>query len=345
MRNLPVQIKNVLDQSNITDMTKAEQIAINYAPLMNEVTEQGKLLKALEKGNRDDLGKANRIKLDLGKICSRATDQKKIDKDILLLQTRFIDALFNAVNGAARLNQEEAKQIEQYFEDIEKERIAKLQLSRSAETSKFSDGSAVIPDFLGAMNDDVWSNYITGVKANYDARIEAERIAEEQRIKKEKAEIAERKRIANENIRLKKEAAKKEKQRVADEKERQRLAKIQADKLETERKERDRIAKIEAENIKKERQIQQAKIDAAKKEAAKLAAQLQSKRDNEIKAENDRLATVEAEANKGDSAKVADLKNALINIKSKYEFKSKKNQKMYTDVGILIEKVINHINK
>jgi len=78
-------------------------------------------------------------------------------------------------------------------------------------------------------------------------RVEAEKAAEKKRIEAAEKEAARIKQLAIDNAKLKKEADIKEKQRIADEKERQRLAKIEADKIE------------------KERQIQQAKIDAAKK--------------------------------------------------------------------------------
>jgi len=89
MNTLPVKIKEVVELSKIEDLTKAEKIAFSYAPLMNEVTEQGDLIKQLKIGNEEDVEKAKRIKLDLGKICSRASQQKTIDKEIVLLESRF----------------------------------------------------------------------------------------------------------------------------------------------------------------------------------------------------------------------------------------------------------------
>jgi len=327
MNTLPVKIKEVVELSKIEDLTKAEKIAFSYAPLMNEVTEQGDLIKQLKIGNEEDVEKAKRIKLDLGKICSRASQQKTIDKEIVLLESRFIDALFNTVNGAARLNQEEAKEIEQHFANIEKQRIDQLQLDREIEIRKYSDVTIIIPDFLGAMDNDTWVNYLAGNKVNYETKIEAEKAAEKKRIEAAEKEATRIKQLAIDNAKLKKEADIKEKQRIADEKERQRLAKIEANKIE------------------KERQIQQAKIDAAKKEADNLAAQLEAKKQLEIKAENDRIAKIESELSKGDVAKINDLKTDLIALKTKYEFKSKKNQLLYQSFGLLIEKIINFINK
>jgi len=64
-----------------------------------------------------------------------------------------------------------------------------------------------------------------------------------------------------------------------------------------------------------------------------------------LKAKEDIEAKKQSELNKGDAAKVEDLISDLQLLKSKYSFKSAKNSTMYSEVGILIGKVINHINK
>jgi len=325
--NTQLTIKEVVELSKIEDLTKAEKIASSYAPMMNEVTEQGFLIKQLVKGNAEDVGKAKRIKLDLGKICSRAAQQKTIDKQVVLLETRFIDALFNSVNGAARLNQEEAKEIEQHFDIIERERIVKLQGERETEVRKYSDEMVTVPDFLGAMNDDIWNNYITGVKANYTAKLEAEKLAEQQRIEANKKEVERIKQLAIDNAKLIEAAKLKEAQDIKEQTEIKRLAKIESNKL----------AKIRA--------AEQLVIENAKIENAKLEAQIQAAKDAELKAESDRLAAIEAQLSKGDADKIKDLKADLWAIRTKYEFKSKKNQLLYQSVGLLIEKIINFINK
>ncbi len=65
----------------------------------------------------------------------------------------------------------------------------------------------------------------------------------------------------------------------------------------------------------------------------------------EIKAKQEAEAKKQDELNKGDKAKVNDLINDLNQLKTKYTFKSAKNNRMYSDVGLLIGKVVNHINK
>lgn len=170
MEKLPVKINEVIKNSNITDLTKAEEIASHYAPFLGEVSEQIKLLKKLKKGNAEDAEKAKRIRLDLGKICSRTGDLKKKDKEFLLIQTRFVDALFNTVEGAARITQEEAKEIENHFELIEQERIEKLFVERNDKLLVFMSDGDIVPANLGEMPEEQWKIYLKGAETGFEEK-------------------------------------------------------------------------------------------------------------------------------------------------------------------------------
>jgi len=327
MEKLPAQLKTVVETSNIEDLTKAEKIASNYAPLMNEVTAQGKLIKKLKKGNEEDLTKAKRIKIDIGKICAKALTQKKTDKETILLQTRFIDALYNTVNGAARLNQDEAKEIELHFENIEKEKIEKLFNDRSKLLNEFLNENDLIPDFIGEMSEEVWNNYFTGIKTNYNLKIEAAKIEADKLIEKQKLFEKNQKKIETENKRLKAAAAKAAADLKAANIKAAKIAKLAADKLAA-------SEKIADEKLKKAAKI--AKIEADKLEASnKIIAKIEA----------DKKAAIEAEAQKGDKEKIKDLVKDFEELANKYTFTSKVNIKLYSNVGLLINKIINYINK
>lgn len=335
---LPSEIQKVITESKVTDMTKAEKLASGYAPFLMEISEQMQKFKKLEKGKAEDVETAKRIRLDLGKICSRAEERKKADKGMLLIETRLIDNLFGLVNNSARLTQAEAKEIEKYFENIEKEKIAKLQEERASEMGKYQDELDYIPDNLGSMPENIWANYLVGVKHSYEVQKEAEVKAEKERIEKEKAEIAEQKRIKAENIKLQKEAE-----------ERERLAKIEKEKRD--KIEAERIKKEDAEKLAREKETKRLQ-DAAntilkkeREEREKIQAELEVKKLEEERVKSERLANLEAELNKGDSDKVKDLISDLNSLKTKYSFKSVKNKKVYKDVALLIDKVVEHIHK
>jgi len=198
---------------------------------------------------------------------------------------------------------------------------------------------------------------------------EAETKAENEKLKRD-AEIAEKKRIKDEADRkAEEEKAAKARQKIEDEriakeaKERKEAEEKEADRLEAERvKEEDRLKKeraesdrVEAEKARAHR-IADAKIKAEREAKEKLEAELKAKEDAEIAAEEKRLADieeqervtrekVEVELNKGDAAKVTDLIFDLKFLKTKYSFKSAKNKKRYLQVGELLDKVINHIQK
>lgn len=61
------------------------------------------------------------------------------------------------------------------------------------------------------------------------------------------------------------------------------------------------------------------------------------------KCEKDEQEQLEKDLNKGDSAKMMDLITDLIALKSKYKFKSKKNQLLYSGLSNEIDKIVRHL--
>lgn len=87
------------------------------------------------------------------------------------------------------------------------------------------------------------------------------------------------------------------------------------------------------------------KRDAELAEASRVAKEeLKAKEDAEEKAKLEEEARLEAELNKGDADKFNDLIADLKLITTKYNFKSKKNQKIYADVVTLVNKTIEYAN-
>jgi hypothetical protein len=235
---------------------------------------------------------------------------------------------------------------EKHFENLEKERIAKLQDERVFLLSEFVEDASERD--LASMENDVWESYLATKKQSHLDKIQAELDAEKERQAKIKAEKEEQERIRKENAKLKAEAE-----------ERERLAKIESEKrakAEAERKAKeDAERKIREEKERKERAEYETKLKAEREakekvereerqKREKLEAELKSKKEAEQKAKDEEEFRIQAELNKGDNAKVKDLIADLELLKTKYSFKSAKNVKMYKDVGLLIDKVTNHIN-
>src|SRR5690606_11671572 len=118
-------------------------------------------------------------------------------------------------------------------------------------------------------------------------------------------------------------------------KEFQEIKKGAHDHLEFKRKEQIRKQKEEEE--------MEAQLKKEREERARLERENKERIEKEEKEKEAEQARIQSELNKGDSDKVNDLVNDLNNLKTKYVFKSKKNQKMYSDVSTLLDKVINHI--
>ena len=333
---LPAKLSEAVENSKINDLPEAQKIAANYAPFLNEVTEIANKVHELSIDNPGDLEIAKRSRLDLGKIASRATDQKKVDKDLVLIKGRFIDSLFNVVNGAARLTQEEAKKIENHHANIERERLEKLQSERVQLLHPYVEDANERD--LSGMDSDVWDAYLSTKKKAHEDLIAAQKKVEEERLAKIEADRIENERIRKDNERLEAEA-----------KERDRLAKIEQEKRK--KIESERIAKESTERksrqetAAKERAENEAKLKAEREAREKIESELKAKQQAEEKAKAEAAARIESELSKGDSAKVKDMIAELESIKNKYSFKSAKNKSKYKSVGELIDKVVLFINK
>lgn len=172
---------------------------------------------------------------------------------------------------------------------------------RINEVSKYAEINRIE---FEAMSDESFDSFLSGLKSTYEAKIEAERKAEEDRIAKEKADLEAIEQQRLENERLKAEAIAKEKEL---EKER---AKLEAERKENEQKLADERAKAKAEADRVEAE-NKAKLKAEQEEKAKIEAELQAKKDAEIKAENERIqAELKAKAKAEKNAK-APIKKQL----------------------------------
>jgi len=271
----------------------------------------------------------------------------KVGKEYFLRGGQFLDAIKRKENAINEAMEETLMNGEKHFENLEKERLVGLQSSRELELSKYVEDASERD--LSGMDEDVWNAFLGAKKSQYEDRVAAEKKAEADRIEREKKEAEEREAQRLENIRLKEEADKRE-------------AAIQAERLEREKVEKERLEKERVENekrealAKKEREEQaareakikaenDAKLKKEREEREAIQRELEAKKAAEAKALADAELAKQSELSKGDEAKFQDLLTDLESLKSKYQFKSENNVKMYQDVGVLLDKVINHIKK
>ena len=365
----------------VIEKSKAEQIKATFEPMVEMLAEfeerYNKLMAIpLEEITIDLTKEYKRLRLDVGRVRIDTGKAKDKAKEYLKLEDKAIMGIHNILVWAVKEKEDNLKERENYFEIQEQKRLEALQLERSEKLSPYVEDAHERD--LAKFADDEFEALLAMKKKEQEDRIVAEKKAEEERIAKEKAEAEEHERIRKENEKLRKEAeeherqakieaekrAKEERVRQAkaeaerkerEEKERKEReafeAKLKAERAEKERMQRELEAKAEAERKereekeRKEREAFEAKLKAERAEKERMQRELEAKAEAERKAKEDEKARIEAELSKGDAAKVKDLIADLSCLKTKYTFKSAKNQKMYADVSSLLDKVINHIEK
>lgn len=343
------------------DETKAKEVESVFTPLIIEREALTVIYQQLitEEMSKELVNKAYQLRLKLTKVRTGTDKVHKVAKAFYLAGGRFVDAWKNKNNIAIEQMESKLEEIENYYENLEKERIAKLQTEREKELAKY-DVENIQTLSLGNMSEQVWENFLTGTKLGYENRKAAELKAEQDRIEAERKEAEEREAQRLENIRLKKEAELKEKQLEIERAKADAELKAIKEKAEADRKAAEEAAKKLKEETEKQvaeerarvnaeqetmRKEAREKIEAERKEREKAEAELKAAKDAEAKRIADEEAAKEAELGKGDEAKTIDLTNKLIHLKTAYVFKSAKNAKMYAEVGLLIDKIINHIKK
>ena len=343
------------------ELEKANELTIGLKVVKSE---RELLIKEFEEVSKleliqENLPKFKELRLKIVKNRTQGINKwHKTNKEFFLTGGKFVDAIKNKENSINEQMEEKLMDAEKHFENLEKERLEKLQFDRINLVSKYIEDAHLID--LSRMDQDVFDAYLSIKKKAHLDRVKAELDAEKERqaeIKAEK-EAIEKQRLENEK--LKKEAKIREEKLNTERLESERLAKIEAEKREKEEDERNEKARLEhLAQVEKERKANaeyeaklkvereaKEKIEREEKEKReKLEAELKAKLDAEIKAKEDEEYRIQAELSKGDSDKVKDLINDLIELKTKYVFKSVKNKQTYSNVSDLIDKIITYINK
>jgi len=329
------------NELNGLESSKAEQIRSTFEPMskMIEGFEEAfneLITESTKEITKETTRKAKKLRLDVAKVRIQTEKVRKEQKEEFLRAGKAIDGVSNILKWAISDKENKLKEIETFFEVQEKQRLEELQRVRVEIISPYLEDANELD--LSVYEEDLFDALLSMKKKEHEDRVEAARIAEEERIQKEKAEHEERERIKAENLQLKKEAeakAKEDEKRKALEEAEQKKRQEQEEQT---RKEHE--AKLQDERKKREKA---EAVERAKRE--KLEAELRQKEEAERIRNEQEEARVQSELNKGDEDKVKDLIQELSSIKSKYQFKSSKNKTLFLQVVTLIEKVIVHINK
>lgn len=180
MNKLTLNIENYgLEES------KAKAIKNLYLPMLDMLEEmEQEFNEVVKKELNDETIKESRsLRLRIVKVRTSADVVRQNAKEESIRLNKAIQSAYNTLEFAIKSKEEKLKAIEDHYENLEKEKIAKLQEDRFKKLEKYTENPDLIPTNLGEMDDEVWANYLTGSKTNYENRIEAERKAEEDRKK------------------------------------------------------------------------------------------------------------------------------------------------------------------
>lgn len=322
------------------EKSKAKELTGNLPQIISERAELEKQFDKIIRLDIEDVetaGKARALRLLIVKNRTQGINEwHEKTKDYFLKGGQFVDAKKRKEVEVNERMERELMQMEKHAEIKEQKRLEALQQERAEKLSPYVEDAHERD--LVKFAEDEFEALLSTKKKQHEDLIAAQKKAEEEAIAKAKAEAEEQKRIKAENEKLRKEAEERERAAEAVRQKQLEAEAARAKREEAAQKERE-------EKERKEREAHKAELRAERKKQDKLAAELKAKEEAEAKAAAEEKARIEAELKKGDAAKVNDLIADLDALKTKYSFKSKTNQKKYADVGVLIDRVIAHVNR
>lgn len=146
------------------------------------------LLKEKEENGIDDkiTEKAKRLRLDIAQVRIQTGKLKDKQKEYIKLKDKAIMGVHNILVYAVKEKEDVLKSIEDHFDNIERERMAKLQAERVEELSKYVEDAE--ERNLGEMEEDVWEAYRDRKKSQWEDEQEAKRKAQEEQEERERKE-------------------------------------------------------------------------------------------------------------------------------------------------------------
>lgn len=253
-----------------SEVAKIEQ---SFQPIASELEGLNEVYAELIKSEiTEELCTRAKLFYTLLKKANGANDKiHKSQKAYFLAGGNFADKQRNKNRDIIDVMKEKTLPLINHFENIENERIAKIESERNIELSKY-EPDMIIPN-LGGMDESVWKNFLNGIISGYNLRKEEEADAEKERLRlieveKETARLKaiEDERIRNENAKLKEEADKRERLEKI---ERQKREKVEKERLEKEaavKKERDERDRKEKEAFELELKIEREKREKIERE-------------------------------------------------------------------------------
>jgi hypothetical protein len=182
MEQVKGQALEIQDELKGIEELSAKQIRATFDPMtamLDKFEDAYEEIMKLDKEDPETAKRAKRLRLDIAKIRNDAEKERVKLKAESLRTGKAIDGV-NAILKKAIVGKENnLKEIETFQERKEAEAKEVLKNSRIEALAEFGiDGNSLN---LGEMQDDVWTIYLNGKKAEQEAQKEAERKAKEER--------------------------------------------------------------------------------------------------------------------------------------------------------------------
>lgn len=304
-------------QQNGLQAETAQNLQATFAPLFTQartILEKSRAVTVTDVSQKDAIKIAKIYRIELKNIRVAGDKVRKELKEESLKKGKAIDGFYNILDHLVSTEEARLTEQEKFAEIKEAQRKAALKTEREELLKPY--GLDLTGYALGDMSPETFDQLLTGTKHVYEAKIEAARKAEADRIAKEAAEQAERIRIQAENERLRKEAEaakaeadRIEKARIAAEQEAARvLAEERAKAEEAAAKERQRVAVEQAEIKRKADEAAKAAAEKAQKEKEAFEAAAKKQQDAleaAAKAERQARENIEAEQKKAKELEAA----------------------------------------
>jgi hypothetical protein len=286
-------------KENEIDVNEGNQLAVKFTGFMEKmatIESEAKSIVVTDVSQKEEMKKARELRLTLKDMRVESEKVRVSLKEESLRKGKVIDALAKIVKETILPIEEYLDLQEKFAENLEKQRIEKQNADRLEKISKYAD--PVLYNYK-EMADETFENLLQQLKDAHDAKVEAEKKAEAERIEKERLEKEEAEKNRVELARLKAEQEEREKREAVEAEERRKKT------LEEEEAKR----KIEAERKAKEEEMErkhQAELKAERDRIEALEKEAKEKERKEAedkKAEEDRLAKIKAETEEAERQK------------------------------------------
>lgn len=176
-----------------------------------ELIKGGRDIVVTDESQTELMQQARERRLELKNVRVEAEKTRKRLKESALREGKAIDGMANIIKAMIVPVEQHLETQEKFAEIKRQERAAQLKAKRIEQLSHYTDDLSLYN--LDDMTEEQFTKLHDQLKEQHEAKIAAEKKAEEERLQKEREEAEERERIRKENEKLKKQAEKERKQR------------------------------------------------------------------------------------------------------------------------------------